>query len=67
MLAFHVPAVSVPTPVTPVYEPFKRPVGKVPLVMFDALVVSVVADGANPDTALEEMAMLVLVTLVSCP
>lgn len=32
-----------------------------------ALVVSVVADAARPDTAAEVMAMPVFVTLVTCP
>jgi hypothetical protein len=35
--------------------------------MFDASVVSVVADGAKPETAVEEMAIPVFVTDVTCP
>jgi hypothetical protein len=42
------PALNVPTPVIPVYEPDKRPEGKVPEEILAALVVSVVADVANP-------------------
>ena len=45
--AFHVPDVSVPTPVIPVYDPDSRPVGNVPLLMLLAFVVSVVAEAAN--------------------
>jgi hypothetical protein len=40
-------------------------VGKVPEVMLDALVVSVVADAASPETAPDAMAMPVFVTLVT--
>ena len=67
VVAFHVPTVSVPTPVIPVYEPLSRPVGNVPEVMFVAFVVSMVADGARPDTALAAMAIGVLTELVKRP
>ena len=51
----------------PVYEPLMRPLGNVPDVMFVALVVSVVAEAANPDTAPEAIAIEVLTTEVSWP
>ena len=65
--AFHVPAVSVPTPVMPVYEPVRRPEGNVPVVILVAFVASMVADATKPDTADEAMAMAVLEAAVSCP
>jgi hypothetical protein len=40
-----------------------RPDGSVPEVMFDATVVSVVADAASPETAAAAIAMPVFVTL----
>ena len=49
MEAFQVPAVRVPTPVIPVYDPVSRALPRVPEVMLFALVVSVVADGARPE------------------
>ena len=49
MLAFQVPAVRVPTPVIPVYDPDNREVPRVPEVMLLALVVSVVAEAAKPE------------------
>ena len=64
-LPFQVPAVSVPTPVMPVYDPDIRPVPNVPLVMLEAFVASVVADAANPETAPEAIAIAVLVTEVT--
>jgi len=66
-LPFQVPAASVPTPVMPVYEPDKRPAPKVPELIFDASVVSVVADAARPDTAADVIAIAVFVTEVTCP
>ena len=51
VLPFQVPAARVPTPVIPVYDPLRRATGSVPDVMFAALVVSVVADGAKPETS----------------
>jgi hypothetical protein len=39
----------------------------VPLVMLDALVVSVVAEAARPETAAAAIAIAVGVTLVTCP
>jgi hypothetical protein len=51
----------------PVYEPLSRPVGNVPEVMFVAFVVSMVAEGAKPDTALAAMAIAVLTELVNRP
>jgi hypothetical protein len=65
VLPFQVPAASVPTPVIPVYEPFKRPVGNVPLVMLAALVVSVVAEAARPETAAAAIAIAVGVAAVT--
>ncbi|NBS71405.1 hypothetical protein EBT31_21210, partial [bacterium] len=53
------PAVSVPTPVMPVYEPDIRALGKVPEEMLAALVVSVVADAARPETAPAAIAIAV--------
>ena len=44
-----------------------RAEGRVPLVMLAALVVSVVADAARPDTAPEAMAIAVLLAAVSWP
>ena len=38
-----------------------------PLVMFDAFVVSIVADAANPETAPEAIAIAVLLAVVSWP
>ena len=64
VLAFHVPAVTVPTPVIPVYDPDKRPVGSVPDVMLEASVVSVVAEGAKPEMAAVLIAIAVLVAEV---
>ena len=63
--AFHVPAVSVPTPVMPVYEPVRRPEGNVPVVILVAFVASMVADADRPDTAPEAIAMEVFDAAVS--
>jgi len=61
------PAVSAPVPVRFGYEPEIRPAGNVPEVIFDATVVSVVADAASPETAADVIAIPVFVTLVTCP
>ena len=45
----------------------RRPVGRVPDEMLAALVVSVVADAARPETDAAEIAIAVGVTLVTCP
>ena len=65
--AFHVPEVRVPTPVIFAYDPINLADGSVPLVMFAAFVVSVVAEAARPDTAAEVIEIAVLVTPVTCP
>jgi hypothetical protein len=51
----------------PVYEPLSRATGSVPDVIFAALVVSVVAEAARPDTAADVIAIAVGVTPDTCP
>ena len=57
------PATRAPVPVRLLYVPVIRPAGSVPVVIFAALVVSVVAEVASPETAADVMAIPVLVTL----
>src|SRR5207302_9514556 len=52
MVRATVPAVDVASPVMAGI----RPAGRAPEVMFEAFVVSVVADAASPDTSVEAMA-----------